>query len=251
MRLSKDYGIFKKFIERYIGQDFFNINRQDPFILEMESILSERKQFIYIADLIHMRVPFTSLGSINLIGIEAEKVEPGNIYQSTYPTDLGRMNIARQRVFKFSTDFFVQKKGDKYISIPFLSTDKYGKPLEILYQGYIFYSNVKRETVYALFILTDLSDFSIPKEIHHHYIGDDPAVFRYPDNELFKLGYTFSKREFEILTLLAKGMDSDKIAEKLFLSLNTVNTHRRNLLKKTNFSTTNELVFHLMEHGIL
>jgi DNA-binding CsgD family transcriptional regulator len=103
----------------------------------------------------------------------------------------------------------------------------------------------------VLFVHTDISGLEIPQKVYQHYIGNDASVFRVPDVSLLDSGYTFSDREFEILQLLALGMDSDKIAEKLFLSTHTVNTHRRNLLKKTNKSFTHEPVIELMEKGIL
>ena len=42
----------------------------------------------------------------------------------------------------------------------------------------------------------------------------------------------FSKREFEIIKGIAQGLESHEIAEKLFLSVHTVNTHRRNIFLK-------------------
>ena len=41
-----------------------------------------------------------------------------------------------------------------------------------------------------------------------------------------------SKRELEILSLLAKGHSNQEIASKLFVSLNTVKTHNQNLFEK-------------------
>ncbi|TBX70219.1 DNA-binding response regulator [Flavobacterium silvisoli] len=41
-----------------------------------------------------------------------------------------------------------------------------------------------------------------------------------------------SKRELEVLTLMAQGMSNKEIAEKLFVSLNTVKTHSANLFEK-------------------
>jgi len=43
-----------------------------------------------------------------------------------------------------------------------------------------------------------------------------------------------SERELEILKLVSEGYNSKQVADKLFLSEFTVNTHRRNMLKKTN-----------------
>lgn len=41
-----------------------------------------------------------------------------------------------------------------------------------------------------------------------------------------------SKRELEVLTLMAKGMSNQEIAETLFVSLNTVKTHTTRLFEK-------------------
>jgi len=52
----------------------------------------------------------------------------------------------------------------------------------------------------------------------------------------------FSERELEILRLLAKGKNSYEIAGELFITLNTVKTHRRNMLRKLNASNTSQLL---------
>jgi len=43
-----------------------------------------------------------------------------------------------------------------------------------------------------------------------------------------------SKREIEIIKLIAEEMTTNEIAEKLFISLHTVESHRKNILRKTN-----------------
>ena len=51
-----------------------------------------------------------------------------------------------------------------------------------------------------------------------------------------------SKREKEIAYLIAEGLTSAEIAEKLFLSDLTVNTHRRNLIQKLGLKNSAQLV---------
>lgn len=51
-----------------------------------------------------------------------------------------------------------------------------------------------------------------------------------------------SKRELEILELVAKGYTSEKIGQELHIAKSTVQTHRRNMLAKTGFSNTLQLV---------
>ncbi len=50
-----------------------------------------------------------------------------------------------------------------------------------------------------------------------------------------------SGREKDVLELMLEGITSAQIAEKLFISRNTVDTHRRNILNKLNATSTIEL----------
>jgi DNA-binding NarL/FixJ family response regulator len=60
-----------------------------------------------------------------------------------------------------------------------------------------------------------------------------------------------STREKEIIILIAQGFTGNEIAEKLNISLNTANTHRKNLLSKINVKNTAGLVKYAIEYGML
>ena len=75
--------------------------------------------------------------------------------------------------------------------------------------------------------------------------------FRYPDEELLLKGNIFSDREFEIIRLIHSGLNSEQIAEKLFLSKYTINTHRRNILVKTGKTQISSLIYDLETQGLL
>jgi DNA-binding CsgD family transcriptional regulator len=51
-----------------------------------------------------------------------------------------------------------------------------------------------------------------------------------------------SQRELVILQLVAKGLTSRRIAENLGITTQTVQTHRRNMLRKTGCINTQQLV---------
>ena len=61
----------------------------------------------------------------------------------------------------------------------------------------------------------------------------------------------FSKREIEIIKLLAEYKTSKQIAEKLFISKNTVDTHRKNILEKARLHKTAELIVFAIKNGIV
>ena len=66
----------------------------------------------------------------------------------------------------------------------------------------------------------------IEKEI---YI-ENPENIEINEKEILNLG--ISKRELDVLNLMAKGLSNDEIADKLFISLNTVKTHSSNIFLK-------------------
>jgi two-component system, NarL family, response regulator LiaR len=57
----------------------------------------------------------------------------------------------------------------------------------------------------------------------------NPA-FQFDQSRIDSLG--ISKREYEVLELMAKGLSNQEIADKLFVSLNTIKTHSSNLFLK-------------------
>ena len=60
-----------------------------------------------------------------------------------------------------------------------------------------------------------------------------------PTNDPFKI---LSKRELEVLPLVAKGYGNKEIAEKLFVSVKTVEVHKTHIMQKLNLKTKPELV---------
>ncbi|HEY9123928.1 MAG TPA: LuxR C-terminal-related transcriptional regulator, partial [Bacteroidales bacterium] len=60
-----------------------------------------------------------------------------------------------------------------------------------------------------------------------------------------------TKRETEILSLIAQGLDSQRISEKLFISVNTVNNHRQKILNKTQTDNTSQAILYAKKMGII
>lgn len=60
-----------------------------------------------------------------------------------------------------------------------------------------------------------------------------------------------TRRETEILKLIAQGNLNKQIADKLNISINTVLTHRKNILSKTGIKTASGLTLYSISHGLL
>ena len=60
-----------------------------------------------------------------------------------------------------------------------------------------------------------------------------------------------TNRELEVLRLLASGLNSKEISEQLFISTNTVEYHRKQLLRKTESRNVAQLIGNAYKRGIL
>jgi two-component system, NarL family, response regulator NreC len=60
-----------------------------------------------------------------------------------------------------------------------------------------------------------------------------------------------SAREREVLSLLALGHTNSEIAQRLVVSVRTVESHRSHIMTKLRVSTRAELVRYAMEHGLI
>ena len=58
-------------------------------------------------------------------------------------------------------------------------------------------------------------------------------------------------REIEVLQLIVKGSTNKEIADKLYISLNTVQTHRKNITTKLGIKTVSGLTFYAIMNGII
>ena len=60
-----------------------------------------------------------------------------------------------------------------------------------------------------------------------------------------------SKREKEVLRLLASGMINKEIADRLHISIHTVVTHRKHIMQKLHSQSLSKLAIYAVQHGII
>ena len=107
------------------------------------------------------------------------------------------------------------------------------------------------------YILKNSSKEELLKAIHGVYEGNiffsgesGSALQEYQKSSMTQLP-VLSPREKEILGLIAEGYTNPQIAEKIFLSSFTVDSHRKNLLAKLNVKNTATLIKLAVEHHLI
>jgi DNA-binding CsgD family transcriptional regulator len=120
------------------------------------------------------------------------------------------------------------------------------------------YINSMHSNTCGLMMITDLSHLSFTEKpvlmtltdkVNHKniYYGIDTNSKRLVNVTLPHI----TKREQEIVKLMATGLNSPEIADKLCLSYHTVENHKRNMRRKTNSKTAAELINYVWSNNLI
>ena len=71
-----------------------------------------------------------------------------------------------------------------------------------------------------------------------------------PDEDFAKFA-ELTERELDVVILLSRGMTNKEMAEKLYLSKYTIETHRKNIMKKCKMKTTGQLIYFATQQGLV
>ncbi len=139
--------------------------------------------------------------------------------------------------YKFSYDYRIKTKAGEYKRF-----------LQQVVPVYYFPEGGAR----TIGIFTDISHLNVQGIPKLSFIGmkGEPSYYNMHLQDEFRLSNNkFTKRESEILSEVIKGVSSKEISEKLHISLLTVQTHRKNILKKSECASLQELITKSIREG--
>lgn len=87
------------------------------------------------------------------------------------------------------------------------------------------------------------------KKYYDSKLTPDHHANRHADDSFMKK-FQLTKREIEIIGLIGQSFTNEEIADKLFLSVATVKTHRNNINLKLGINKPADLVKFAVEHGL-
>lgn len=64
-------------------------------------------------------------------------------------------------------------------------------------------------------------------------------------------GLVITEREADVIKHIAEGLSNKQIADKLFLSTHTVNTHRKNIMSKLGVNNTAGIVMYAVKNNLI
>lgn len=203
-----------------------------------------QKKYIYI------RSKFIEKFDNSLTGYGSD--DPLYYSQFIHPDDLPVVFDSYRKTFKFIYRLPVEERKDFKLIQNFRQRDKHGRYLNVILQLVVLELD-KKGNIWLVLILDDLLPDKISfTEVNRRLINIKSGKIclfknaKEPNNKTI-----LSLREIEVLGLVSKGFVSKEIADKLFLSVNTVNNHRQNILDKVKAANTSEAVSYARTLGLL
>lgn len=199
------------------------------------SDLSNRKSYIEIYPAAH----FLGLSSEEIALNTIDSMDEDYIYRRIHPEDLVEKRLLEykffQRTFAMGPEERLKYRGRCRLRM----MDNEGKYhyIDNLVQ---IMQNTPDGNVWLIFCLYSLSADQRPEA------GIYPTITQMESGEVEIFSFSdehqniLSQREKEILRLIQKGMPSKEIATTLYISINTVNRHRQNILEKLSVSNSIE-----------
>ena len=216
--------------------------------------------YYYVIDFYDFSISNISMGFKEAHGVDPDRIKSVNdILAFTHPDDMTlvvkaeetALAVMKEKVgmekiteYKFSYNFRFKTASGNYelfnhqsLGLTVDENGNFGKALNIHTNiSHLTKSNNKKLSLIGLKGNPSYLNIDIFAP------GDSPKKNPVPLNK-------FSKRELQIIKLIANGHDTGEIAEQLFISLLTVKTHRKNILTKSGCKNAADLVARGISEG--
>jgi DNA-binding CsgD family transcriptional regulator len=215
------------------------------------SIFQVGSYYYLVFNIFQGQVEYISNGVRDVLGYEPEEINAMFLMDKIHPEDKSYflnfeysitaffkpLPFDKIKNYKVQYDYRIRAKNNKYIRI-------LHQAVQVDYDENNFYRTLCLQTDISHIKQEGIPCFSI--------IGLDgePSYYNIQDTAVITRSYDlFTKREREILKCIIEGKNSKKIADELYISLHTVNTHRKNMLNKANVKTPIDLVSKAINEG--
>lgn len=213
--------------------------------------------FYYIFNFDTLEMDYVSDSVKDITGINPDEFSLEAMLSLYHPEDLKRLHEKEEAAseFLFHT---IDKNDIMDYKVAYLTRYKQrdGGYKKILHQAQAINVTENGKIHHVLGVHTDITYLNTPVDHKVSLIGQkkpsyysiDPANIKF---ELSKGKSLFTPQELKIIELIAEGKSTVEIAQELFISDQTVKTHKKNILGKSSAKNSVQLVANCIREGII
>jgi len=193
-----------------------------------------------------IKMVFNKSNEIEIVG-EAESGEDFLEVMNQEDFDVVLMDIKMGGINGIETTELAIKKNPEF-KVLVLSTFGEEEFLERILQagakGFVLKNVLKGVLANAIKSVRDGENYFSPELLPYF-------TRRFISNGEGSMEVVLTEREQEVLQLIGKGYSNDEIADKLFISKRTVDTHKNNLISKTGSKNIVSLLIYAIKHKLI
>lgn len=216
-------------------------------------LMDKASSFFFIFDFVKAKYLYVSESIASILGYTAEEWKERGVdfaFSIVHHEDVNRLMACHKTMFDLYYATPIEERKDMRYGYEVRVVSKDGRVVWLLQQGVFLEIDVDGRPVISFDVLSDLTHYKKNNVLTLSLSkadGSSPQVVYFP----LQARVSFSKREIEILHMLERTMTSKAIAETLCISQHTVDTHRRNMIKKANVRDTSQLVSFARDNGLI
>lgn len=230
--------------------------RIEPVIRILERVSEIEKNTVTVFDMHRKRYLLKStkfkemLGYTDLDNIENDDMEL--FHKIIHPEDLPFVLETENRAHSFFNSLPASEKKDYKMVYDFRVKNASGLYMRFIHQFAVLEQDHLGKSWLVLIITDLISERALSTPLQRKMINIKTGKLHlFKDDDVFNSDRLLTGRETEVLKLISLGFDSQDIAKRLFISVNTVNNHRQKILLKTKTENTTQALLYARKVGIL
>ncbi len=215
-------------------------------------IFQAGRYYYMIFNVYQMELEFISAEIVDVLGYRSDEINALFFLDRIHPDDKRYFLNSENKLTEFLKQLPLEKRGSYKVQHDYRIKAKDNKYIRLLHQ--ILPIDYDENNYYRSLVLhTDITHIKPEGAPCFSIIGldEEPSYYTIQeDTKTFTKSYDlFTRRERDILKQIVEGRNSKEIANELYLSLHTVNAHRKNILSKAECKSPIELVIKAINHG--
>ncbi|WP_264549908.1 LuxR C-terminal-related transcriptional regulator [Flavobacterium sp. N2820] len=201
---------------------------------------------------------YVSENVVNIMKVEKpDDFTPQYVFENMHPDDQNRFLAHEQKVAEFFSRLTPDQVLKYKVSYDYRMKTTSGDYKWILMQTVTIQTDDQGAVIRVIGIQTDITNLKTnnhPSGLSFIGLAGEPSYHNVLVNDIVTItsdSISFTAREKEILKLILSGKTSSEIALLLFISKHTVDSHRKNILKKSNCKNNAELIAKVVSEVLL
>ncbi|WP_162055988.1 LuxR C-terminal-related transcriptional regulator [Pontibacter pamirensis] len=210
--------------------------------------------YYYIFNVRDSCFDFMSADVKSVLGYTPDEVDIPMMISAMHPEDQPWFLSFERKVGEFFSGLTLEQIPNYKVRYDYRIRKKNGDYIRVLQQVVTIQFDEQGRLLRTLGTHTDISHLKQEGAPVLSFIGlnGEPSYINVTVEKAWLPAHTLlSARERDILLLLVQGYNSEEIGGKLFISKNTVQTHRKNMLHKTGCKSTPALISFAIKSGVV